>query len=227
MQIKSEKGQNLIYVTVFPDDYDAKKRYPMVIMLHGFGANMHDLAPLGEYLNSTGYLYVCPNGTAQFDRGPGQVGFAWTPPHSVMDPAALADAGDLVSSFCEEVMEKHNVPPGRAVLLGFSQGGVLAYNCGLPQPERFAGVVSICSLVMDGEALTAKLPEKRTQPVFIAYGEQDTMLPAELSIATKEFLAGAGYEPFFKGYAMGHGINDEVIADLKAWLAQVLPPLKE
>ena len=37
-------NDGLHYLTIFPDDYDADADYPLVVMLHGFGANMQDLA---------------------------------------------------------------------------------------------------------------------------------------------------------------------------------------
>ena len=40
MQIKEHSGKTLKYVTVEPDGYDPSGSYPVVILLHGFGAGL-------------------------------------------------------------------------------------------------------------------------------------------------------------------------------------------
>ena len=47
MRAESHEGSGLKYLTVLPDDYDSERSYPLVVMLHGFGANMQDLAGSG------------------------------------------------------------------------------------------------------------------------------------------------------------------------------------
>ena len=42
MQAERHDGDGLKYMTILPDGYDPGTRYPLVIMLHGFGANMQD-----------------------------------------------------------------------------------------------------------------------------------------------------------------------------------------
>ena len=54
MEAQEFEGAQLRYLTVHPDGYDPNKRYPMVIMLHGFGANMQDLAGLAPVIDTTG-----------------------------------------------------------------------------------------------------------------------------------------------------------------------------
>ena len=77
----------------------------------------------------------------------------------------------------------------------------------------------------DPEILLDRLPEVRTQPVFIAHGTSDPMIAAERAQAAREFLEGAGYPLEFHEYAMGHEINQDVLSDLIPWIAKVLPPV--
>ena len=51
MRGEKHEGKGLKYLTVLPDEYDEAKRYPLVIMLHGFGANMQDLAGLAPVIH--------------------------------------------------------------------------------------------------------------------------------------------------------------------------------
>ena len=99
MQGESHQGKGLKYFTVTPDDYDPAKRYPLIIMLHGFGANMQDLAGLAPEINRTGYVYACPNAPIAFDLGLGHAGYGWTSPRGDSTPALKAWMDNGYSGF--------------------------------------------------------------------------------------------------------------------------------
>ena len=61
MQTETVQGRDLAYLTVYPNEYDPALSYPLIILLHGFGANMYDLADLSRAIDPSGYIYVCPN----------------------------------------------------------------------------------------------------------------------------------------------------------------------
>ena len=75
MKTERHQGNHLKYLTLLPDDYQEDVTYPLVIMLHGFGANMEDLAGLAPAIETEGYVYACPNAPIPFDLGLGQVGY--------------------------------------------------------------------------------------------------------------------------------------------------------
>ena len=54
MRSEINEGSGLQYITIVPDEYTPESTYPLVIMLHGFGANMQDLAGLAPSINATG-----------------------------------------------------------------------------------------------------------------------------------------------------------------------------
>ncbi|MBI4236760.1 MAG: alpha/beta fold hydrolase [Chloroflexi bacterium] len=225
MEAKETEGKSLFYVTIHPDGYNPRRSYPLIILLHGFGAHMYDLAQLTPAISRTGYVYACPNAPIGLDIGGGQVGFGWTPPTGFRDPAAMQQAEDLLEVFFAEVQETYRVDANKVLLLGFSQGGSLAYRCGLTQPQTFAGVVALSTGLQDSEALTPRLPLQRTQPLFIAHGMDDPMVPVEAAQRTRQQLEQWGYRPVYHEYPMGHEITPELINDLVPWIHQVLPPL--
>jgi len=49
MERESPQGKGLKHLTVLPDGYNPESRYPLVIMLHEFGANMKDLVGLAPH----------------------------------------------------------------------------------------------------------------------------------------------------------------------------------
>lgn len=225
MKAEEHQGKHLSYLNVYPDDYDPAVSYPLVVMLHGFGANMKDLAGLAPAIQSTGYVYTCPNAPIPFDLGLGMVGYGWHPPRGQATDEEFVEAERLVNGYLEEVFEQLHAIPGRIVLLGFSQGGGMTYRCGLGSPETFAGLVALSASLPDPKVVKAKLPEKRDQPIFIAHGRFDQMVGIDTAQATRSFLDGEGYQPEYHEYDMGHEIPPMVLSDLVPWLAGVLPPL--
>jgi phospholipase/carboxylesterase len=150
------------------------------------------------------------------------VGFAWTTPGS-NDPQQSLNAERKLDGFFQEVMEKHRVTPGRALLLGFSQGGGMTYRCGLGRPDLFAGLVALSCSIRDPEEMRQRLPAERNQPIFIAHGLQDNV---ERARSSREFLEAEGYTPDYTEYNMAHEISQEVMRDLVPWIQRVLPPLQ-
>ena len=227
MKAEVHTGKDLKYVTVVPDDYDSDVNYPLVIMLHGFGANMQDLAGLSPVISEEGYVYALPNAPIPFELGPGQVGYGWMPPRGEATDDDIKNSELLLTGFFDEVLEKFNVQAGQSLLMGFSQGGGMTYRCGLERPETFAGVAALSAALPDPEQLRMRLPEARTQPIFIAPGIADAQVSMESARVTRKFLETEGYSLEYHEYQMGHEIPAVVMRDLVPWIGKVLPPLSK
>ena len=222
MKMMQGKGGGLDYVGVYPVAYDAEKSYPLIVLLHGFGANMHDLAGLASHIDSRRYVYLCPNGPLEVRLGPGFTGRAWT---NLLGEKTLEDvleAEELVMSFVEEMMSAHGVEAGQVLLAGFSQGGMMTYQVGLPRPEVFAGLAALSARIDEREALLERLPVDRKQPIFIVHGEYDPLISIEAGRDSRGYLRAAGYDPVYREYPMAHQICEEEIRDLSDWVRGVL-----
>ena len=224
MQSEQHQGKGLKYLTITPDEYEPDKPYPLVVMLHGFGANMQDLAGLAPAISRTGYVYACPNAPIAFDLGGGHLGYGWMSPRGLATPEEVKAAVDLLEGFFEEVFDQFKVAPSQAILMGFSQGGGMTYRCGLVRSDPFAGLAALSSTMPDSEELAPRLPDDRSQQIFVAHGLSDPMVPAERAQDALQFLKGSGYKPEYHEYNMGHEISFEVLNDLVPWIAGILPP---
>ena len=197
----------------------------MLILLHGFGANMADLAGLGRSIDPMGYVYICPNAPIPVELGPGTVGYAWTPARGEATPEDDQRAEEALAALIEEVMEQYGVEPGRAILGGFSQGGMMTYRCGLTKPDVFRGLAVLSSRLPDPDALRARLPAVRDQHIFIAHGTADTMISVQDARESRRLLEEEGYTPEYREYSMAHEISPDVLDDLATWTHTVLSPL--
>ena len=222
MEATRHEGETLKYVVVHPDGYNPGVEYPLVILLHGFGANMADLASLAPAIERERYIYVCPNAPIPFDLGGGAIGYGWMPPRGTATPDDVRKAEDGLEAFFGEVQEKYPTPPGKIILGGFSQGGGMTYRCGLGNPETFAGLAVLSGFLPNPEELRPKLPSSRNQPIFIAHGTYDELAPLEAAQRARDFLESTGYAPRYKEYSIRHEISPDVVADLTAWMRETL-----
>ena len=156
---------------------------------------------------------------------PGMVGYGWTPRGAEATAEDIQNAEDALDTFFVEIMEKYQVSPGNVILSGFSQGGGMTYRCGLRQPDLFAGLAVLSGTMPDPQSLRSRLPEARSQPLFVAHGTVDSVLPIERGRSAQKFLESEGYRPQYKEYPMAHEISPEVLSDLVEWASRVLPPL--
>ena len=224
MKAVESQSSTLPYLTVFPDHYDAGQPYPMIVCLHGRGADMRDLAGLAPAIDQRGYLYVCPNAPVTISIDPGYTGQAWYEPGGTPSPAAMEQALTALDGVVRDVFAHYRVAPGQALLLGFSQGGAMTYRYGMLRPEMFAGLVILSGALRNPEGLLPHLPAQRDQRIFIAHGTHDAVVPVELSRNAVDFLEAQGYQPLYREYPMGHEITQEVLNDLTPWIHETLPP---
>ena len=93
MQVETVQGNDLVYLTLYPQGYDPSLSYPVIFMLHGFGANMYDLANLAGVIDTTGYVYVCPNAPIPVQLEP-QMGWLRLDGARQQRPAAAVGLGE-------------------------------------------------------------------------------------------------------------------------------------
>ncbi len=204
--------------------------FPTILALHGWGANAHDLLGLAPYLHRGQALVLCPQGPVSFDMGQGMVGHGWFPitGGGPFDPVAFADGKAAIAGFLDAACEAYPVDPRKLVVLGFSQGGVMAYDLALREPERFTGLVALSSWLPDTLAATLEpKPGLEALPVFAAHGSQDPMIPVQRGQESRDQLLKLGVPTVYREYDMGHEIRAETLRDLVDWLdAKVLEPVK-
>jgi phospholipase/carboxylesterase len=234
VEAKAFDGGPLSYFLIRPDNYRPELTYPLIVLLHGFGASMYDLASLAPAIDATGYMYACPNAPYPLDVGGGQIGYSWSTGRPGMpdlaDPSTSSEGPsteDRLAAFFDEVKREAATPPGRVLLAGFSQGGGLTLRFGLPRPQAFAGLVVMSGAFRAPDGIREQLPAERRMPIFMAHGLWDPMVTVQRGQETKAFLEEAGYEPEYHEYEMAHEISEEVIYDLTPWVHRVLPPAAE
>lgn len=224
MKTTEHQGRSLKYLMVKPDDFEPNRVYPLIILLHGYGAHMNDLTGLSPMIDTQNYIYAFPNGPISLTIGYGIQGHAWSASVDGGADEGLESSADKLIVLFEEITERYKIDQGKVVLGGFSQGGMMAYLCGLPDPSTFPGIAALSSKIPEPTKLESLLPEDRSQPIFISHGTADPVLPVENGRHARLFLEQNGYSPDYREYDMGHQIIETVVRDLTRWIRNVVAP---
>ena len=197
----------LTYLVRTPDGAPETAELPLVFVLHGRGADANDLADLAPMMGS-GYRFVFPNAPEPFEPAPGfRFGYTWFDGWPA-ERNSFVRSRNLLLKFIDEVLEKYPTPPGKVVLSGFSQGGMMALDVGFRTKQKIAGI-AVMSGALYEEDPPNFLPEI---PVLIVHGTDDDMIPVLAARRTRRILESHAIEPEYHEFPMGHYVTPESIA---------------
>lgn len=209
-----------------------------LIVLHGLGTNGGDFIPplRGMDLRGVGPVHcVFPNAPMRAISINGAEMHAWydaLPPEGRLHASQPADESGLRASqrIVQALIDREvarGVPSERIVLMGFSQGAVLALHAGLRAPQRLGGLAALSGyLPLSTRVLQAEASAfNQRLPLFLAHGEQDEVITIDRARAARTALQTMGHLVDWHRYPMGHEVSDAELVDLAAWLTGVLSPV--
>ena len=201
-----------------------KTSYPTIVALHGRGTDEYDLLPLIESLEVLDALVVTPRAPLLFSPGGFTAGFAWYEfgEEGIPDPATFRASLDVLRRFLEEIAAAYLVDRERLVLLGFSQGTVMAYAAGLLDPRAILGIAALSGYVPHRSELPLKLHDLNGLSVFISHGAWDEIIPVEFGRKSAQLLNRAGADVLYREYLMGHEVREETLRDVSAWIRNLM-----
>src|SRR5467141_798543 len=168
----------------------ASRASALVVLLHGYGANGDDLIALGDGWRRSlpDAAFVAPNAPQTIPGVPG--GLQWFP-LTLRDPSeywrGVAAAQPALDRFLDAELARYRLTADRLVLVGFSQGSMMALHAGLRRAVAPAGIVAYSGLL----AGPVHLAETKVRPpVLLVHGEADDMIPIDALHMAREALAG-------------------------------------
>jgi len=202
--------------------------HPTLIAMHGFGASALDLLGLAPYIADGRFMVICPQGPIEVPIGPTR-GYAWFPLRmgSPPDRDAIDDANKAATEFLNVALAKYPVDRKKLVILGFSQGGMMAYRLAFRNPSKFAALVALSTYlppelkneINDPAALEAL-------PTLVMHGRADDMIELTRARQSVETLRSLKVPLTYREYDCGHEITAEALRDLSNFLTEkVLEPV--
>jgi phospholipase/carboxylesterase len=188
-----------------------------MILLHGRGASAQGILSLADEFAASDVAYLAPQAARR----------AWYPASFLAsrteNEPALTSALNRVGELVADVQEA-GIPAERILLLGFSQGGCLAAEYAVQNPQRYGGVIALSGALIGPEGAIDMDPAAYTgtldgTPVFLGCSDQDPYIPLERVEETADLLRSLGGEVTKRIYeGMGHTTNGDEIKHVRAIL---------
>lgn len=192
-------GESMNYRVLLPENYDADKKFPLVLFLHGAGERGADnLAQLrhggGMFTNPVNRekypaIVLFPQCPAElywpFDTRPDRGFSLGAFPESYPISPALSMAKGLLDQY----IDSGKVDTRRIYVIGLSMGAMGTFDLVCRYPELFAAAVPIC-----GGVNPLRLKQATPVAFRIFHGDDDNVVPCENSRKAYEALKLYGAE---------------------------------
>jgi len=177
-----------------------------LVLLHGRGADEHDLYPLLDVLDPDRRL----------------VGATARGPHA-LPPTTFLPTYERLAGWLDGFLDHNAIEPSRLVLGGFSQGTVMSYSLafgsGRPRP---AGVLALSGFMPTVEGFPLDLDRAAGLPVAIGHGSHDPVISVDFARSARERLEAAGADITYQETPMAHQIDPRFLGSMPAWVRTTL-----
>ena len=188
---------------------------PLLVLLHGYGADENDLFGLVPYL---------PDGIAVASVA-APLAPPWPMPGRSWYPIEDLDGRDYaaVSAAAESLLtwlDAHAPASTEIALLGFSQGAAVSLQALRLAPERFGAVVALSGYAAPGDLPLDDALRELRPPVFWGRGSHDDVIPAFLVEHTAQWLpehaelSGRVYP------GLTHSISEQELTDVGVFVTK-------
>jgi len=201
----------------------------LVVFLHGYGADGNDLIDIGrawqQYLPQA--AFVSPHAPEPCGQAP--TSRQWFP-LTFRDEnerwIGVNKAAPVLDRFLDSELARHKLPPSALMLVGFSQGTMMALHVGLRRAAPPAAIVGYSGLLVvpaDGDAQSFAAGIKSRPPVLLVHGDRDDLIPPQALFQAAQGLAALGVPvEWHLSPGTGHGIDAEGLRHGGEFLARRL-----
>ena len=200
-----------------------------VLWLHGLGADGNDFAPIVPELVRRDWpaiRFVFPHAPVRAVTINGGARMrAWYDIRD-FDLANRADSEGVAESVAQvETLIAREAERGigadRLLLAGFSQGGAITLAAGIARAQPLAGLIGLSTYLpmTPAQAQAALRPQAASQPVFMAHGQFDPVVPYVGGDMSANALRNMGFDLQWHRYPMQHSVCAEEIHDLGDWMS--------
>ena len=207
----AEELNGLLYL---PADYgrDARRRWPLIVFLHGSGERGTDPQRLAAV------------GLPQVLQGRSDLPFVVVSPQ-LAPGAEWNGKGDMLNALVDWTETQYAIDPQRVYLTGFSMGGFGTWALGLNSPDRFAALVPVAGgWEFGSEAVPVNICDLATTPIWVFHGAQDEAVkPAQSEVlveALRRCGSAVGYTLLPKATHAASGVLPYRDSELYDWLLQ-------
>ena len=186
---RAKSGQELSYRVLYPENYDASKKYPVLLCLHGSGERGNDnekqlVHGAKLFLNKENrdkfraivLFPQCPEGKswASLEIRNGEGGRKIYNRSNGKKPGEMAK---LLKGLLQEMAKISSGDAKRFYIMGLSMGGFGTLEMLYLYPNTFAAAVPICG----GHVIGLAQVYAKKVPIWLFHGAKDSVVPTDFS----------------------------------------------
>jgi phospholipase/carboxylesterase len=205
----------------YPATADSPDAVQVLVLMHGRGANRHDLAGLRGPLPSDWHLVLpdAPHPGAPWGYGPGRAWYRFLGEDRPELESLQASMSEL-DSLLDALPARVGGSIEHLVVGGFSQGGTTGHSYALTRPDRVSGVLNFSGFLASNVPVS---PESVSgKRFFWGHGMDDPAIPFALAVRGRAALRAAGADVEARDYGIGHWIDEGELRDATSWLGQFI-----
>ena len=192
--------------------------------MHGLGDSKDGWKPVADYLArpDIGWIFVqAPD--VYYD------GWSWFDlrlPDPYPDLTTVRRSRGLLRELLDRLEQHHHISCEQIVLMGFSQGCLMALEVGLTHPRRFAGIIGISGWIADLDGYPATFGAAADQQhLLMTHGVSDPVIPIHVTRPQVKRLQGLGLDLEWREFDKAHGLDPaHEIPLLRTFLADCFDP---
>ena len=192
-------------------NFDQGQFDKIIIFLHGYGANGHDLISIGNAWHNElpNTMFISPN--APFDCPWGNNAYQWfeltsISPESIED--GLNKAGPYLNEVIDYISKKTKIPFEKIFFVSFSQGTMMALYHLCQRNSLCAGIMGYSGLLFCDENFDSNV--KNRPPIRLYHGKNDDVIIFEQTVNASKKLKSLDFDVDHKiKDSLGHGIDEE------------------
>lgn len=195
---------------------------PLLILLHGYGSNEHDLMGLAPYLDDRFHIV---SARAIYNIG---FGYAWyhlggVPGNLQQDDASLSQSLEVLTKFVTTLPGQLGADPNQVYLFGFSQGAVMSLGVAMTIPDRIAGVI-VASGYLDENVIVPQVQSETLGALdaLVMHGMYDDVIPVAGGRSIRRYLQTTPACLNYYEYPTGHSIHPQAVPVIQQWLGERL-----
>ena len=194
-------------------------KQPAIFLLHGLGSDENDLLQLVDSFSTQCHIFSLQG---PIQHRPGYAFYTFEeegkPERAIFDRVLKG-----VEAFIHEAIKEFDLDDKQIYVVGFNQGAAMAQSLAMVMGNAIRGTVALSGYLPEFAALEYSKRPMDASKIFISHGEFDYDYPFVWAEHAVRFFNDYGTNVTFKSYPVGHGVSEQNLQDLLAFLAQDLP----
>lgn len=198
------EGHGNGYVLWVPKSYDAQKKWPLLLLLHGAGDTAQNFLRSWEIPELTDGFFLCALE---------QDGSRWNDGKVVVDAA-------------KQLSKEYAIDPSLWFIAGFSMGGFATADAAIPNYKLFPGICVIGAGESNAGGSPAFGEAAKNNHFYLLVGSEDFNREPMWRFDRHLEAAGCKQKKWVEVPGMGHTFRIEDVKDISGWLKELIRKIR-